>query len=84
MTLTAAAQSAGQALVKLDGRGSPAAIGQCAGLPQRTLTRALVTLRDRGLVDGPKGEVRLTPAGWSHFAAVSQRSEERRVGKECV
>ncbi|HZT66103.1 MAG TPA: hypothetical protein VFA11_09980 [Acidimicrobiales bacterium] len=53
------------ALGELGGEATPAEVGERSGVAKSSRTKWLTQLRERGLVEGPKGRVRLTALGRS-------------------
>lgn len=68
MELTDSRSAVLMALTELGGEAGAGEVAAAAGVPPRTVTRALAALRDAGLAEsasGGKGRVRLTPSGWA-------------------
>lgn len=61
-------ESAGKWLVSAGGTATPGDLGRAIGFHRNRQAAVIASLRSAGLADGPKGLVRLTPAGWARFA----------------
>jgi hypothetical protein len=65
------AQAVGAWLARVGGAAAPGDIGAVVpGLNHRTQAATLNRLRAAGLIDGPRNQVHLTPAGWARFGGV--------------
>ncbi|MGW8816332.1 hypothetical protein, partial [Gordonia terrae] len=67
MTTAERIEAAGRWLASAGGTAAPGELGAALGLNHARQAEAVRALRDAGLCEGPKGQLKLTPAGWARF-----------------
>lgn len=73
-TPAARVDAVGVWLARVGGAAAPGDIAAAVGLNHRTQAAALGTMREAGLLEGPRTQVRLTAAGWAKFSGVGSES----------
>lgn len=67
MTAAERIEAAGRWLASAGGTAAPGEVGAALGLNHARQAETVRALRDAGLCEGPKGQLKLTPAGWARF-----------------